>query len=83
MKFLIGLLLGFGLGVVIGLLVAPQSGEVTRTQLSERGIQVRPGAFSEGIRARAQEALVQGNRLYSRTKTELTDRYARAKSGDL
>jgi len=83
MKFLIGLLLGFGLGVVIGLLVAPQSGEATRAQLNEQGVQVHPGAFSEGIRARAQEALVQGNRLYTRTKSELADRYARAKSGEL
>jgi len=83
MKFLMGLLLGLGLGVIVGLLVAPQSGEATRAQLSEQGIQLRPGAFSEGIRARAQEALVQGNKLYSHTKAELTDRYARAKSGDL
>ena len=83
MRFLMGLLLGFGLGVIVGLLVAPQSGEATRAQLNEQGIQLRPGAFSEGIRARAQEALIQGNSLYSRTKAELTDRYARAKSGDL
>jgi len=83
MKFLMGLLLGLGLGIIIGLLVAPQSGEATRAQLSEQGIQLRPGAFSERIRARAQEALTQGNKLYGRTKSELTDRYARAKSGDL
>jgi gas vesicle protein len=82
MKFLIGLLLGLGFGVLIGLLVAPQSGEVTRAQLGEQATQLNPG-FSEEIRARAQEALVQGNKLYNRTKTELTDRYARAKSGDL
>jgi len=83
MKFLTGLLLGLGLGIIVGLLVAPQSGETTRAQLSERGLQLRPGAFSEGIRARAQEALIQGNKLYSDTKAELTDGYARAKSGDL
>ena len=83
MKFFMGILLGLGLGVIIGLLVAPQSGEATRAQLSEQGIQLRPDAFSEGIRARAQDALVQGNKLYSRTKTEMTDRYIRAKSGDL
>ncbi len=83
MKFFMGILLGLGLGVIIGLLVAPQSGEATRAQLSEQGIQLRPDAFSEGIRARAQDALVQGNKLYSRTKTEMTDHYIRAKSGDL
>jgi gas vesicle protein len=83
MKFLAGLLLGLGFGIIIGLLVAPQSGEATRAQLGEQGIHLRPDVFSEDIRARAQEALVQGSKLYSRTKTELTDRYARAKSGDL
>jgi gas vesicle protein len=83
MKFLIGLLLGLGFGVIIGLLVAPQSGEATRAQLGEQGIQLRPEVFSEEIRGRAQEALIQGSKLYRRTKTELTDRYARAKSGDL
>ena len=82
MRFLTGLLLGLGLGIIVGLLVAPQSGEATRAQLSERGIQLYPDAFSEEIRARAQEALVHGSKLYSRTKTELTERYARAKSGD-
>jgi gas vesicle protein len=83
MRFLTGLVLGLGLGILVGLLVAPQSGKATRAQLSERGIQLHPDAFGEGIWARAQEAVVQGNKLYSRTKAELTDRYARAKSGDL
>ncbi len=83
MKFFTGLLLGLGLGVIVGLLVAPQSGEAARAQLSECGIQLRSDAWSEGMRARAQEALVQGNKLYNRTKTELADRYARAKSGEL
>jgi gas vesicle protein len=83
MKFLTGLLLGLGLGILVGLLIAPQSGEATRAQLSERGIQLRSGGFSDQIRARAQEALVQGRELYSRTKGDLTDRYQRAKSGEL
>jgi gas vesicle protein len=83
MRFFTGLLLGLGLGIIVGLLVAPQSGEATRAQLSEQGTQLRPDAFGAGMRARIQEAVIQGNKLYSRTKTELTDRYARAKSGDL
>jgi len=82
MRFLTGLLLGLGLGIIVGLLVAPQSGEATRTQLGEQGVQLRPDALSERIRARAQEARVQGSKLYSHTKAELTERYARAKSGD-
>ncbi|GCE18534.1 YtxH domain-containing protein [Dictyobacter kobayashii] len=81
MKFFVGLLFGFGLGVAAGLLIAPQSGEATRAQLNEQGVQLRTGAFNDDIRARAQEALVQGRELYSRTKTELNDRYTRAKSG--
>jgi gas vesicle protein len=82
MRFLIGLFLGLGFGVVIGLLFAPQSGEATRAQLGERGIQLCPDQVAKDIQARAQEALVQGNKIYNRTKEELTERYARAKSGD-
>lgn len=81
MKFFVGLLFGFGLGVAAGLLIAPQSGEATLAQLNEQGIQLRSNAFNDEIRARAQEALVQGRDLYSRTKTELSGRYVRAKSG--
>jgi len=41
MKFLFGLLVGLGLGVAIGLLMAPQTGEDTRAQLSEQGVMLR------------------------------------------
>jgi gas vesicle protein len=83
MKFIAGLLVGFGLGVAAGLLLAPQSGEATRAQLSEQGIQLSAGTLNDEIRTRAQEALVQGRDLYARTKTELSERYSRAKSGEL
>jgi gas vesicle protein len=83
MKFWTGLLFGLGLGVLIGLLVAPQSGEATRAQLSERGIQLRDGSLGEQVRARAQEAVTQGRELYGRTKQDLNERYQRAKSGEL
>jgi len=83
MKFIMGLLVGLGLGFAAGLLLAPQSGEATRAQLSEQGIQLNAGALNDEIRARAQDALVQGRELYARTKTELSDRYSRAKSGEL
>lgn len=83
MKFFTGLLLGLGLGVLIGLLFAPQTGEATRAQLAEQGILLRSGNFSDELRARANEAMVQGRDLYNRTKDELSDRYTRAKSGDL
>ncbi len=81
MKFFVGLLLGLGLGVIIGLLTAPQSGKETFALLNEQGILVNPGNFNEEIRNRAQDALVQGRELYSRTKNELSERYTRTKDG--
>jgi gas vesicle protein len=85
MKFTIGLLVGFGLGVAAGLLLAPQSGEDTRAQLSEQGIMLRDRGMgvSNDLRARANEALGQGREIYQRTKDELGSVYSRAKSGDL
>ncbi len=83
MKFVWGLLLGLGLGIVIGLLVAPQTGEDTLAQLREQGVQLRSGNLNDQIRARANEALTQGRELYSRTKDDLTERYTRAKSGNM
>jgi len=75
MKFIAGLLLGLGLGIVIGLLFAPQSGEATRAQLGEQGILLNPDTWKEELRTRATDALAQGRDLYSRTKGELTERY--------
>ncbi len=85
MKFFIGLLVGFGLGVAAGLILAPQSGEATRAQLGEQGIMLRDrsGELRNEIRARANDALSQGRDLYSRTQSELTDTYTKAKSGEL
>jgi len=85
MKFTIGLLVGFGLGVAAGLLLAPQSGEDTRTQLSEQGIMLRDRSADVGteIRARANDAVTQGREIYERTKNELGTMYTRAKSGEL
>lgn len=83
MKFLVGLLIGLGLGVAVGLLFAPQSGEATRTQIGEQGVLLRTGQLNDQIRTRAQDAISQGRELYNRTKNELGDRYTRAKSGQL
>ncbi len=84
MKFLWGLLVGFGLGIAVGLLLAPQSGEDTLAQLGDQGIMLRQrtGGFGEQIRTRATDALSQGREVYERTKNELTDRYTKAKSGE-
>jgi gas vesicle protein len=85
MKFVMGLLVGFGLGLAAGLILAPQSGEATRAQLSEQGITLRDrsAGLSSEIRARATNALAQGREIYARTKDELTETYARAKSGEV
>jgi gas vesicle protein len=80
MKFVVGLLLGIGIGAVLGLLLAPQSGEATRAQLGEQGIQLSTGVLSDEVRARANEALLQGRQLYARTRDELTNRYNRSNS---
>ncbi len=85
MKFVIGLVVGFALGIAAGLIMAPQSGEATRAQLNEQGIMLRDRSTGLGdqIRARATDALSQGRDLYARTKNELTDTYAKAtKSGN-
>lgn len=85
MKFVLGLLVGFGLGVAAGLVLAPQSGESIRAQLGEQGIMLRDRSSGLGdeLRARATDALSQGMEMYSRTKSELTDRYSKARSGEL
>lgn len=85
MKFTIGLLVGFGLGVAAGLLLAPQSGEDTRAQLSEQGIMLRDrgAGMSNDLRARANDAVAQGREMYQRTKEELGSMYSRAKGGEM
>ena len=81
--FAIGLLVGFGLGVAVGLILAPQSGEATRAQLSEQGIVLRDrsAGLTGQFRERATNALSQGREMYARTKGELTETYMKNKSG--
>ncbi len=83
MKFFLGLFFGMGLGVVVGLLLAPQSGEATRAQLAEQGVLLRSGVWNEELRARANEALSQGRELYTRTKEDVSERYSNARTGNL
>ena len=83
MKVFLGFLAGFALGVAAGLILAPQSGEATRAQLSEQGIMLRDrsSGLTDEIRARATNALSQGRDMYARTKGELTETYTKAKTG--
>lgn len=95
MKFLIGLLVGFALGLAAGLLMAPQTGEETRAQLNEQGVMLRDrsqslsgqwlgraSGLSEQVRNRATDALSQGRDIYQRTKTELADQYNKQRAGE-
>ncbi|HEX4206303.1 MAG TPA: YtxH domain-containing protein [Ktedonobacteraceae bacterium] len=82
-KFILGLLVGVGLGAIMGLLFAPQSGAATRAQLSEQGILLTSNALGEDLRARANDAMAQGRELYARTKGDLTDRYNKSLAGEL
>ena len=83
MKVFLVFLAGFALGIAAGLILAPQSGEATRAQLSEQGIMLRDrsSGLSGEIRARATNAMAQGRDMYSRTRGELTETYAKAKTG--
>ena len=82
MKFVFGLLLGIALGAVVGLLLAPQSGNDTLAQLNEQGIMLRnrTSTLGDDLKTRASEALTQGREIYGRTKDELTQRYNQTKS---
>ncbi len=84
MKVFLVFLAGFALGVAAGLILAPQSGETTRAQLSEQGIILRDrsSGLAEEIRSRATNALSQGRDMYSQTKDELTETYTKAKKGE-
>ena len=83
MKFVFGLLVGFGLGIAVGLLMAPQTGEDTRALLGEQGVILRNRSTGLGgeIRTRATDALSQGREIYQRTKSELSDQYSKTRSG--
>lgn len=83
MKFFLGLLFGLGLGVVVGLLLAPQSGDELRAQLNEQGIALPTGNISDELRARANNALTQGREVYARAKNEMSDIYSRTRQGNL
>lgn len=85
MKFSVGLAIGFGLGVAVGLMLAPQSGEEIRDRIGEQGIMLRErsSGLTHELRARASDAVSQGKEIYQKTKNEMGSMYSRAKSGEL
>lgn len=83
-EFLAGLFLGSMLGAVLGLLLAPQSGEETRSQLAERGIELRSEvqkragelqekvpAFLEEQRLRVEDAIEKGKEAAAKKRQEI------------
>jgi len=69
LAFLAGLILGGLIGAVVALLFAPQSGEETRRQLQEKGIE---------LQARAEESAALAQERYDELAAE-----ARARAQDL
>ncbi len=82
--FLTGLFVGSLAGVVIGLLLAPQSGEQTRAQLVERGIELRDEfekragdlqdrvpAMIDEQRDRVEEAIEKGKEAAAKKREEI------------
>jgi gas vesicle protein len=84
LEFLSGLFIGGMLGAVIGLLLAPQSGQETRAQLREPGIELkdelqeRAAELQEKVptiveeqRARIQEAYEKGKAAAAKRRQEI------------
>lgn len=65
--FLSGFVIGGLVGAAVALILAPQSGEETRTLIHDRGIELRDRAMesAEDVRKRAEEAAAQ-----ARTRAE-------------
>lgn len=79
-SFLAGFVIGGLVGAAVALLMAPQSGEETRTVIKERGIVLRDRAraYSEDARVRAEHALEDARLRVDETVEEL-----RARTNDL
>ena len=58
--FLVGFVVGGLTGAVVALLFAPQSGEETRTQIKERGIELRDKAAKQAEAAIAKAESLAG-----------------------
>jgi gas vesicle protein len=78
--FLSGFVVGGLVGAAVALLMAPQSGEETRTVIKEKSIELRDTAMerAEEVRAKAGEAVEQ-----ARTKAGEVAETAKSKAADL
>lgn len=84
LDFLAGFVVGGAIGAIIGILMAPQSGEQTRAQIAERGIELRDElqkragkvqesvpSFVEEQRGRVHEAIEKGKEAAARKRQEI------------
>ena len=94
LEFAAGLFIG-GIVGALGLLLAPQSGEQTRAELSERGIELRDQlqkragelqekmpALVEEQRGRVQEAVEKGKEAAARKRQEILSQLESEKNAD-
>ena len=68
-------LVGVGVGAVVALLFAPQSGEETRKQIAEKAQEGKDYVAARGreIRKQAEDLVDQGKDLVSKQKARLAD----------
>jgi len=79
--FLAGFLLGAVAGAAMALLFAPQTGEETRRQLKERGIELKDKAdeISAQVRERAEEASARSRIVLEERVAQLEEAVAEGK----
>jgi gas vesicle protein len=79
-SFFSGLIVGGLVGAAVALLMAPQSGEETRTMIHDRGIELRDRAvvYGQDVQARAEAALEDARLRYDAAVVDL-----RARTEDL
>ena len=75
--FLAGFIIGGLVGAATALILAPQSGEQTRSQIREKGIELRDraGEMAEDARSRAEEAAVEARKRADELERRAKDMY--------
>jgi gas vesicle protein len=88
-RLIFGLVLGLTTGAITAILLAPDSGANLRRLILGRSTAIREQGLSSYItlshqlQERYSEALAESRAAYERAKQELSNRYSRAKSGQL